>query len=381
MRIGLVTGEYPPMEGGVGAHCRELARELSDMGHAVFVYSDPRAAEKDNRISMKHALHGWRFRTLLDIRRWAKNNQLDVVNLHFQTAAYRMSPFIHWLPEAVQPPVVTTFHDLRFPYLFPKAGPLRDWIVMRLARASEGVISTNHEDFERIKHLRHAALIPIGSSVRGELPPDFDRMAARARYGASGGDFVIAHFGFINHTKGIETLLAAARSLVNSDIPVKIWLIGGRTGSSDPTNAVYAGEVERKAAALGISDHIVWTGFLDDVDAAAAFAACDVVALLYSDGTSYRRSSLMAAIRHGCAIVTTQPAVDIPAFRDGVNMRIVPTGDPEVTTSVFRELHSDAGQLERLKAGARVLANEFAWDGIAQANLDFFERVIAGVKQ
>jgi hypothetical protein len=34
-----------------------------------------------------------------------------------------------------------------------------------------------------------------------------------------------------------------------------------------------------------------------------------------------------------------------------------------------------------LKAGVRELANEFAWDKIARANADFFERVIAEVKR
>ena len=381
MRIGLVTGEYPPMEGGVGAHCRELARELSDQGHAVFVYSDPRAAEHDQRIEMTHARRGWGLRTLRDIDRWAKDHRLDVVNLHFQTAAYQMSPFIHWLPEAVQAPVVTTFHDLRFPYLFPKAGTLRDWIVMRLARASQGVISTNHEDYARLKHLPRAALIPIGSSLRGELPPDFNPPATRAKYGASEADFVVAHFGFINHTKGVEILLEAARILFDDGIPVKIWLIGGRTGSSDPTNAAYANEIERKAAALGMTERMTWTGFLDDANAAVAFAACDVVALLFTDGASYRRSSLMAAIRHGCAIVTTTPSVSIPAFQDGANMRLVPPGDVKATTAILRELSADSGQLERLKEGVRKLANEFAWDGIAQANAAFFERVISEVRR
>ena len=40
----------------------------------------------------------------------------------------------------------TTFHDLRPPYLFPKAGPLRDYVTHRLARASDAVIGTNGSD-------------------------------------------------------------------------------------------------------------------------------------------------------------------------------------------------------------------------------------------
>ena len=33
MKIGLVTGEYPPMEGGVGAFTQELGQALAALGH------------------------------------------------------------------------------------------------------------------------------------------------------------------------------------------------------------------------------------------------------------------------------------------------------------------------------------------------------------
>ena len=37
MKIGLVTGEYPPQQGGVGDFTRELARALNVLGHEVQV--------------------------------------------------------------------------------------------------------------------------------------------------------------------------------------------------------------------------------------------------------------------------------------------------------------------------------------------------------
>lgn len=378
MRIGFITGEYPPMQGGVGAHCRELARELSDQGHELFVFTDARAAEADTRIRLTQYTGRWRRDALRAINNWAAENRLDIVNLHFQTAAYQMSPFMHFLPDAVTAPVVTTFHDLRFPYLFPKAGPLRNWIVMRLARASEGVVSTNHEDFARLSHLPRAALIPIGSSVRGQLPASFDRDAVRATYGASPSEFVVAHFGFINHTKGVGTLLDAVATLGNS---VRLWLIGGRTGASDPTNAANADAVEQQAAALGLSDRVAWTGFLDDDGTAAAFAASDVVALPFTDGASYRRSSLMAAIAHGCAIITTTPAVPIPTFRDGENLLLVPSNDEKSLAAALGRLRDDVALRARLRDGARELAEMFAWDGIARANAEFFARVVSEARK
>ncbi|MBK8134553.1 MAG: glycosyltransferase family 4 protein [Chloroflexi bacterium] len=381
MRIGLVTGEYPPMEGGIGAHCRELAREMTHQGHSVFVYSDSRSEEANSQVALTHNQGGWGIGALRSINRWASDNKLDIVNLHYQTAAFQMSPFVHWLPDAVKVPVITTFHDLRFPYLFPKAGRLRDWTVMRLARASEGVISTNHEDFARLKSHHCAALIPIGSSVKTDLPPDFDRSRWRDSLGASETDYVVAHFGFINHTKGVDTLLRAARTLLDQALPVRVWLVGGRTGTSDPTNEQFANAVQDLAVHLDLTDRVVWTGFLGDSEAAACFAACDAVALLYSDGASYRRSSLMAAIAQGAAILTTEPAVAIPAFRDGMNMRLISPADVQSAAGALSEMWLDPVLRSRLRVGARELAGEFTWPEIARSNVEHFSQIVAEARR
>jgi glycosyltransferase involved in cell wall biosynthesis len=139
MRIGIVTGEYPPMEGGVGAYTRILARTLAQQGHEVFVFSSSQAREDHPEITLTNSVAHWGPGSLRALHRWSRSVQPDVVSLQFETAAYGMSPWIHFLPDVLRGvPVVTTFHDLLFPYLFPKAGRLRDWIVMRLARASAG---------------------------------------------------------------------------------------------------------------------------------------------------------------------------------------------------------------------------------------------------
>src|SRR5215207_5610532 len=122
MRIGLITGEYPPMRGGVGDFTALLAQALQTHGHTIEVFSTP-PAQSQHGETVHTTIRRWDFRSLPTVQRWAKANWLDVLNLQYQTAAYRMSPWIHVLPRWVKAaPIVTTFHDLRFPYLFPKAG-------------------------------------------------------------------------------------------------------------------------------------------------------------------------------------------------------------------------------------------------------------------
>ncbi|NDJ60030.1 MAG: glycosyltransferase [Chloroflexi bacterium] len=378
MRIGIVTGEYPPMQGGVGAYSRILAHMLREQGHTVYVLS--RAETHDDTISLTNTITRWGPHSLRIARRWAQAHNLDIVNLQFQTAAYTLSPWIHWLPDALDHPVVTTFHDLRFPYLFPKAGPLRDWIVMRLARRSAGVIATNHEDHARLDHLPCTALIPIGSNIRAALPAAFDRGYWRAQAGATPGDFLLAYFGLINRSKGIETLLESLAALHKASIPVRLVMIGAGAGSSDPTNRTYIAEIEALIERLGLSAIIHQTGYVDNEAVAAYLSAADVVVLPFTDGASYRRGSLMAGLHYGCTIVTTTPHIPIPGFRDGDNLRCFPTGDSATLTAILRELFETPEHRERLQAGARQRSTEFEWPTIAAQTTTLFERILGAAQ-
>jgi len=149
MRVGIVTGEYPPMQGGIGAYTSILAHEMKHQGADVSIFTNQKASATDPSILVMNWMKNWGIRSVSLINQWAHEYQADIINIQFQTAAYEMSPWIHFLPQFTNIPVVTTFHDLRHPYLFPKAGCLRDRIVMHLAQKSAVAIFTNHEDYER----------------------------------------------------------------------------------------------------------------------------------------------------------------------------------------------------------------------------------------
>ena len=377
MRIGIVTGEYPPMVGGVGAYSQILASELTQQGHYISVFSSRAAQSIDPKISIYNTVEAWGFSSLHAIQVWANVERLNVVNLQFQTAAFGMSPWIHFLPDVMRNvPVVTTFHDLRSPYLFPKAGKLRDWIVMRLAKSSDGVIVTNHEDQLKLKHLSKVTLIPIGSNILKKLPTNFDAQIWQAKTGARDGDFLLAYFGLFNRSKGLETLLAGLAKLRETGIPAKLVLIGGGAGTSDPTNAAFMSEINRQIELPGLRKFVQQTGFLDDETVAAYLTASDAVVLPFADGASYRRGSLMAAIRYGCAIITTMAQVPVPTFRNGENMLLITAGDTEALTSAMRQVYESRELRERLRKGAAELARIFEWSEIARATTDYYHWVI-----
>lgn len=367
----MITGEYSPMQGGVGAFTRILSGEMAAQGHELFILSRVGTESEQPGVYLTDAVQRWGIGSLISARRWADEEQLDVVNLQYQTAAFGMSPFIHFLPEALRPiPVVTTFHDLRFPYLFPKAGRLRDGIVVRLANASNGVIPTNHEDFARLKH-PCATLIPIGSNI---VQTPNDAQVWREKAGAAADDFLIVYFGLVNRSKGLDTLLEAVATL--RDLPVRLALVGAVAGSSDSTNAAYMREIDALIERLELAARIHRAGFLDDAAVSGYLLAADVVALPFTDGASYRRGTLMAALQHGCAIVTTTPQVAIPAFVDGENMRLMPPNDVKELADALRQLQAEPEIRASLRRGAMELSKQFDWREIARSTLNFYRRVV-----
>ena len=376
MRVGIVTGEYPPMQGGVGAFSQILARGIARRGHDVQLFSERRARSVDPPLSGSTAT--WGPTSPLAIRRWAKGRRLELVNLQFQTAAYAMSPWIHFLPRVPGSiPLVTTFHDLRVPWLFPKAGRLRQRFVDGLARASAGVICTNHEDCSRLAaSVALRAMIPIGSNILTPGPSAFDPALWRRRAGVDSDEFLIVWFGLINHSKGLESLLRSVAALRDDGVKTRLALVGGGAGHSDRSNAALGARIDELVAGLGLEDGLHRTGFLPDAEVAAWLRAGDLVALPFLDGASFRRGSLMAAIHHGCAVLTTSPQVDVPEFVHGKNLWLAPAGDDDALRSALAHLAAAPDTRARLRAGARRLAHRFDWDAIVDSTIAFFGRVL-----
>jgi glycosyltransferase involved in cell wall biosynthesis len=383
MRIGLITGEYPPDQGGVGDYTRALGRALAAAGHDVHIITGERPPTRQEKVLDPLTVHrivsNWGWRIWHSLGQVAGPLQLDVFDIQYQTAAYGMHPGINLLPPGStgqgKPPIVVTFHDLRVPYLFPKAGPLRWQAVLALARRSDGAILTNREDHARLAgcHLATPLVrIPIGSNIAPRLPPSYDRHSTRARWGIGPGDLVLGYFGFLNERKGGEDLIETLALLVERGLPAHLLLIGGRAGTSDPTNVEYARRVDALIERRGVLHRVHRTGFVSPEEVSASLIATDVSVLPYRDGVSLRHGSLHACLAHGRPIVTTWPTIETPDLRDHENALLVQAQDVPALAHAVTELAADEGLRERLAVGAKSLAEEFTWDRIAARTVEFF---------
>jgi glycosyltransferase involved in cell wall biosynthesis len=247
-----------------------------------------------------------------------------------------------------------------------------------MARQSSGVIVTNIADEQELHeagNMPPVKRIPIGSNIAARPPENYDRDDWRVDIGIPSHVFLVGYFGFINATKGVDTLAHAIRLMIERGFDAELLIIGGQTGDSDKTNIQQADAAERLIGGLGIGRRVHWTGFLESEQVSAYLLGCDVIALPFKDGVSFRRGTLMASLAHGCPIVTTLPDVAIPELKDGDAVRMVPPNSPNRLAEVLLELAKDESQRELLGQAAAELAKQFQWDTIAAATIHFMGQV------
>lgn len=382
MRIALLTAEYPPQPGGVGDYTRCLGQALVSRGHDLRVLTIrdahcmllPVDGAAPSWVGAP-ALPGWGWRSWRAIIAALAAMRPDWLHIQYQTGAYGMHPAINLLPWRLRtlpgrPRIVVTFHDLRVPYLFPKAGPLRHYVTRRLAYDPDRVIVTNAEDAARLTGFCAPTIIPIGSNIPVAPPPGYARDDWRAALGIGPHDFLVAYFGLLSPSKGIDRLLDAIYAAGTSTMcatPPRLLLIGG--AATAPQDRAYAAAVSAQIARLALRNQVIQTGQVDAATVSAHLLAADCVALPFSDGASFRRGSLLAAMTHGAAIITTQP---VPAATHasirlvhGENVLFVPPNDHVALAAALQQVADDQPLRIRLGTAAKKLAASFTWEAIA----------------
>jgi glycosyltransferase involved in cell wall biosynthesis len=425
----MLSAEYPPRPGGIGDYTCRLGQSLVERGQHVLVLTiddlrftiyDLHQQDANRKSKIVNPKSNWGWRIGRDVRTALQQIMPDILHIQYQTGAYGMHPAINFLPWRLhrtphQPAVVVTAHDLLPPYLFPKAGPLRQWVTRRLLADADAVIVTNQDDYERVRgwgvgvegwgpltthhplspipYPLSPVLIPIGSNIAVAPPEHFDRAAWRARLGIGADETLLAYFGLISLSKGLDTLLDA---LARLPARFRLVVIGGV--ATAPEDRAYADAIRQQIVRLGLDQRVTVTGHCAEADVSAHLLAADIAALPFADGASFRRGSLLAALAHGLAVVTTWPTTDdrrpttddrassASVHRpssivhrpliDGENVMLVPPGDALALVTAIERLARDTGLREQIAAGGRALADQFGWDAIAAQHEQLYERLI-----
>ncbi|MCO5176044.1 MAG: glycosyltransferase [Thermomicrobiales bacterium] len=350
----LVTGEYPPTPGGVGDYTDNLRSALSQAGIGATAYAP---ASGGSPHVVEYGKWGWR--AARRVGRVARHAGADVIHIQYQSGAFDMHPSTNMLPWMLRKsyPVITTFHDLRPPYLFPKASFIRRFTMLRMARTSSQVVVTNPFDAGTLTNAGIEVVeIPIGPNLPAPdtaATPDMN---------------VVGFFGFPSRAKGIVELIEAI-GLIDSRRRPNLLLIGD-LGTPSPNNDLVAlADIERLAGQNEVT--INQTGYLSAQDASNALASVGAIALPFQRGASLRSGSLLAALQAGRPVIATAPP-RAEALRDLGSLPqllSIPRGD---TGKLWDAIESALSS----PFAAVPLPERFDWSVIASAHGDLYRSVI-----
>src|SRR5512136_2710302 len=101
MKVLFITGEFPPMQGGVGDYTREIGLALGELGCQVTVVSSTQTGPVPG-LTVHPVVESWGWGVwgaLLDLIR---RERPDVVHIQYQAAAYGLHPAINLFPRRLR---------------------------------------------------------------------------------------------------------------------------------------------------------------------------------------------------------------------------------------------------------------------------------------
>lgn len=362
MQWHIVTGEYPPVLGGVADYTRLVARGLVACGDAVTVWTPTggpaaghRAVAVDDGVNVETLPDHFGPRSLahLDrqLRRSCRPHRLLVQYVpHAFGWKGTNVPFCLWLRSQPRASTWVMFHEVAYPIARQQRLALNGLgVVTRgmaaLAASAASRIFVSIPAWEPM--VRRVA--PVGTPIEWLPVPSVvpvyhapTRVAAIREQIAGKDGVLVGHFGTFGQL--IRPLVLEAIPQVAHETGGHVLLLGR---GSETVAADILGSHPR------LRGRIHGTGALEAAQLSLHISACDCMVQPYPDGVSSRRTSAMAALAHGRPLVTTSGVLTENTWEETSAVELSPTGDAKALARACAALVADPGSLGRRAFEAR----------------------------
>lgn len=361
MRVTVLTGSFPEMVCGVGDYTSRLVRQLAAAGLDVRVITTELPEIQichSSNLSVHPVIPAWRLLYLYRLSCHLRASLPDLVHIQYPTRGYQkhllinIYPIIHALlfPHL---PLILTLHEFSLSHWLRKLS-----LIFLLSLANRIILPDERERtalvawFPRLAS--RTAVIPIGANIEPRAdkqdrpPPDVT-------------DPYIVYFGFLTKAKDPETLLMAYKHLLQRRGDHRLLLVTEFL----PGNRTHR-RILRRIRQLGLTDRITITGYCHPDQVSRNLRGAAMCVLPFADGATLRHATLITALQHGLATVTTIRN-EIPAgFENWHNIVLTPVGNPEDMAEALFTLLNDPMRRTAIARQAKTLGDRFAWPLIAQ---------------
>jgi glycosyltransferase involved in cell wall biosynthesis len=364
----LITGEYPPEPGGVSDYSRLVAIELARAGDVVNVWAPgPAGSESAQSLTAEdgtivHRLPGHFGLSALRVLDRALQATPGRILVQYVPHAFGWKamnfPFVVWLYARRKMDIAVMFHEVAFPISRSQRlrhnllGAANRTMAAFAARAARRIfVSTiSWQNLLRKMIPKNAPIVclPLPSTI--SVVEDREGVAAVRRNFSPAAGPLVGHFG----TFGVEIadLLDKILPALLDQVPSADALLIGRQSQR------YATALTRKRPELARRIHA--SGPLTASEVSMHISACDLLLQPYPDGITTRRTSAMAALAHGRALVTNSGHLTEPIWSERGSVAIAPDNDTAAAAALARDLLADSTRREQLaKSGASLYADQF----------------------
>ncbi|UZN01913.1 glycosyltransferase [Cellulomonas sp. S1-8] len=383
-QVRALTGEFPDLDVCVVAPHDRRSRTRSLTHHATFDevrfhYALPRSAEVLAGRGIMPALRGnpWLYPVvpllflgeLVAVLRETRRRRPAVLYAHWFTP---QAVVASWVSRLTGVPFVFTTHasDVDVWRRVPFAGALVVRPTLRRARAASAVSTRT---LQRLRHFDPAGrvgppvhVIPMGTDLPDRPRDPAARAAARTALAVDGDELVLLFVGRLVEKKGVQHLLEALRVASDDLGPWRLVVAG-----DGPLRDDLVARVEH----LGLSDRVVFTGYVSGERKASCFRAADVLvvpSVVASDGdVEGLPVTLIEGLSYGLPCVATRQSGADDVLDDGRTGLLVDERDHDgLAAALVRVAHLDDEQREALGRRAVELSRAFSWDHLARRHHD-----------
>lgn len=275
------------------------------------------------------------------------------------------------LPLVCPCPAVVTIHDVIYlackDDLDSRLGRMYyRRMIAAAARKAERIITVS--EFSKSDIVRHLNIQPEKIEViHSGVVPEFQRITApflleqvRRKYSIN-ADFIL-YAGIYKPRKNHAGLLQAFQRLLNRDLAAKL-VIAGPMAEGEST-------LKKLAQDLGIAEHVVFTGPVEDSELAALYSAARVYACpsLY-EGFGF---TVLEAMTCGAPVVCSRET-SLPEIAGDAALYADPR-DPEQFSNALRQAFSDDGLRVKLVESGYNNCRRFSWAKAAASTIAVYEQ-------
>jgi glycosyltransferase involved in cell wall biosynthesis len=264
-------------------------------------------------------------------------------------------------------PLVCTFFGVELRWLrrqMPFFAPLMRSII-RHSEAVTAISGHTAAEVHRLVPDAQVVLVPFGAAIA----PDA-RTQTTSSERAPGAPFRLLFVGRLVQRKGVEVLLDAIAAL-RGQRAVELMIVG---------DGPLQDNLRERAARLGISDVVRFTGFVPAAELSRQFSECDAFVLPAVEDSKGDVEALgvvlIEALLHNRPVIASESGGIPEIVLHEQTGLLVPSGDVAALAAAIGRLGDDPALASRLaEQGRRHVMERFAWDTITSTLVDVYTRV------